>query len=187
MKYFGLSSLIRQIQEGFRKSEISSYLLGSYQLFFTNDIDIRSILKWQTSVLVDYSTRNENAHKILPNWNWNLHFPFIGVSARLPHNSRWQQIIWLFLSCSCEGVSVYSVSTPLTVFLYPYGGRYARFTTFRVRIFICGPIGRKWMSYYLKNSLFYIIQTFYDHCTHERGRLKKFFETSDRPIGRFLG
>ena len=43
----------------------------------------------------------------------------------------------------CEGVSVYSVSTPLTVFLYPYGGRYARFTTFRVRIFICGPIGRK--------------------------------------------
>ena len=35
---------------------------------------------------------------------------------------------------NCEGVSVYSVSTPLTVFSYPYEKRYARFTTFRVRI-----------------------------------------------------
>ena len=78
---------------------------------------------------------------------------------------------------------IYSVNC---VFVH-YGGRYARFTTFRVRIFICGPIGRKWMSYYLKNGSLDLIPTFYDHCIRERGPLKKFLETSIYPIGRFLG
>ena len=78
---------------------------------------------------------------------------------------------------------IYSVNC---VFLH-YGGRYARFTTFRVRIFICGPIGRKWMSSYLKNGSLDLIQTSYDQCIHERGPLRKILETLNRPIGRFLG
>ena len=95
----------------------------------------------------------------------------------LPHDSD---------HAECERVSVYPVSTPLTVFLYPYEKRYARFTTFRVRIFICGPIGRKWMSNYLKNRSLDLIPTLYNHCTPERGPLKKFLGTYDEPIGRFL-
>ena len=79
------------------------------------------------------------------------------------------------LLVGCEGVSVYSVSTPLTVFLYPYEKRYARFTTFRVRIFICGPIGRKWMSYYLKNGSLDLIPTFLRSLHSWTRPLKKIF------------
>ena len=89
-----------------------------------------------------------------------------------------------FLWRSIRLLRIYSVNC---VFLH-YGGRYARFTTFRVRIFICGPIGRKWMSNYLKNRSLDLIQTFYDHCTRERGPLKKFLETYNMcRLGDFWG
>ena len=44
------------------------------------------------------------------------------------------------------------------------------------------------MSNYLKNRSLDLIQTFYDHCTHERGPLKKFLETSELGrLGDFWG
>ena len=68
-------------------------------------------------------------------------------SARLPSSapSRLRtRRVWR----SIRLLRIYSVNCGFV----HYGGRYARFTTFRVRIFICGPIGRKWMSYYLKTT-----------------------------------
>ena len=109
---------------------------------------------------VDWGLYNNNNYRAIASYWRSLTQP----GRRLRPRRVWRSIRLL---------RIYSVNCVFCT----YGGRYARFTTFRVRIFICGPIGRKWMSYYLKNGSLDLIQTFYDHCIRERGPLKKFLET----------